>query len=1213
MSSPVVLPSPAMIEGWKDLNEMPIVETAPRSVPMTTIISSSVEGMMDRVIPSKVDLPSSKFVNQIKELEKRIEIINTYIYDYYSRRSTTSPLTKYIESKKKEMNTTETPAIFRSPQSIEIVKNILNPQIELFKKEIEDTKEIASYLSTIFGDSSFWTEGKYSDSFLNTLCLLIHKFTALEFIVPYKRGLINDISIYLNLINDSALSAEVLPIRMKVVDPHSISKLIISECSNIPYTDVMNIFDIILTFIRESLLKTHYITPESHNSYVTASIFLINYYNFNIEKEKTNLMNTKKPVYKMKPFSVDVKNFIRSICSVHKTLNLFFEISPEITQNLPSGFFQNKEDFEINNSLLFQEDSLEKLIRFIREDYRLFSSFLTTYSNEPPNFEVSSHLYKSLEKTLRVIGRIISLLSEHLELIRVKAPETLPEPAPENIPLYQYEYAMKNIKDSMKSAFLLHLMNCRLSIELIIDNFPFIYQCIVYYTQYIIQSFLNITLPSIILKHKDHLSIKQPLETIRTLLGYYKTPNDYEISEKTIKLLKNKSLNIPISSPSLSLLELVRVQIQQLINNGSLTLKSSGIFSSDYIHPEEAILLKQFIEDTKLFSDLLSLPKTIFSVSDQSSLYFKERWLDVCHTSFFKVTTSLPVILSNFALAHSQKEELTAAIFYPLSIYDDAASTSLKILKSRLIYEEIKEEARICLITITRMISDNSFNPIRKYAALRSLPKSLTEDVLKRDGAPTRAVLTETFAVSHIGSLLSQNQLFLFGCPIDTKTLMADRINEIIHDSIMELINLTGKHGILVIIIIRKLLQILESLHSIMESYGLPLMKYSEIFRNAIRADSPNSLTTLLLYNISNHLIGPLLNDYYLMTIPNRLVPKIHPMITIPGVTRDQVSILLETILRPTATFVSTESFRELFWLLEDGSIFLLHQQLLIELEDLFTQFCDLYINISKQLTRIKDASLNANSSQVFDRFLGAYRFFLDNSDVHALFQLMAEIGSVIAVSEMMDHAYLLKKTTKEQVGSFILSRPLQEVTNSISPSDHPELFELFDNNFRDSQHYFDSFNQITTNKEIVSPFLYQSVLIFSRLLQDKYNLFEETTTDLLDLQSLKGFASNWSVLEFLFCMLEVTSNEKSPGSLVKYGEGVQLCSALILSLTNQQNLFRLLNIGEKINAHDASDFSANTSKSVKKFQAVYKLVSSSLSCAISTIQPAVQQVFQTK
>jgi hypothetical protein len=227
----------------------------------------------------------------------------------------------------------------------------------------------------------------------------------------------------------------------------------------------------------------------------------------------------------------------------------------------------------------------------------------------------------------------------------------------------------------------------------------------------------------------------------------------------------------------------------------------------------------------------------------------------------------------------------------------------------------------------------------------------------------------------------------------------------------------------------------------------------------------------------------------------------------------------------------------------------------------------------------------------------------------------MGEIGNVLAISEMMDNALLLKRQSETHTADFLLNR---------SPGNQPEdpgaeFFGLFDETFEKTRPYFSHLVARPTDQEVVQPFLYAAVQEIARGVLTNPGLFEETSPSILDLPSLNGFAARWSVLDFLFSLIEaekVNGSEKPSeiGSIVRFGEGVHLCAAVLLCITGQRSLFKPLSIGAKISAHFETDFSSGGKGArVKKFITVNKLVSAGFHCAVSVLQRMVDLIIRRK
>jgi hypothetical protein len=180
-------------------------------------------------------------------------------------------------------------------------------------------------------------------------------------------------------------------------------------------------------------------------------------------------------------------------------------------------------------------------------------------------------------------------------------------------------------------------------------------------------------------------------------------------------------------------------------------------------------------------------------------------------------------------------------------------------------------------------------------------------------------------------------------------------------------------------------------------------------------------------------------------------------------------------------------------------------------------------------------------------------------------------------------------------------------------PQRDPDFFGLFDKQFQDTRPYFAGLVGLPKETEVMQPFLFNAVQEIAREVLGSRGVFDETAQDLMDLPSLRGFAAKWSVIDFLFSLIEVGSmtseSGDEPGAIMKFGEGTHLCAAVILCITGQTSLFRAFSIGGKIAAHSERDFSAATSSRIKLYRSVNRLVSSAFQCAVSILQRTVDLI----
>jgi hypothetical protein len=133
-------------------------------------------------------------------------------------------------------------------------------------------------------------------------------------------------------------------------------------------------------------------------------------------------------------------------------------------------------------------------------------------------------------------------------------------------------------------------------------------------------------------------------------------------------------------------------------------------------------------------------------------------------------------------------------MYYPMLIYDDAASTALCVLKSRFLYNEIKGEAKICLMSATRTIADSAFSPMRHICTMKLVSRKMAE-YLQQDERLGPAAFGENQNSVQLGVMFEQNQVALLGCNVNTKSLITDRLNDLMSQEIMKVVDLTDRHG----------------------------------------------------------------------------------------------------------------------------------------------------------------------------------------------------------------------------------------------------------------------------------------------------------------------------------------------------------------------------------------------------------------------------------
>ena len=1198
MLGSIFVPTPSVINNWNTLNTLPIVETAPRSVPLSIFVRYPSESLYDRTISLSVGFPQTDTLILVMQLGQDIQKVERFLAEIYSKRAASTPLFSYLEKVKAEKKLKDYPPEFLSEKGQNIAKSLNKPTIDFLQKIRNETTGIVQNLSALFSNDNIWMTGKYSEALIDHISILIFKLTALEQLLQVKSSIINDVTNFLKLAKDQELSESIMKLRMWITSKNSITHQIRDTGKNIPEKSFKAMFKIISSFLRKKIEDDDFIYPEMQYVYLNMFIFMLQYYKQQQEIEIKKNSDNKKPKYVLKELSDEMKNFIKCIIIKYPILLIFFEYASDTGSAIPESMKTTSHKTSIQETAKYAPPTLDSLLVDLRKYYSKLSNNITRILFHEPNPSEAEELSNCLVATLHIVAA--SLNSVHEIISKSLAfPPPVP-PGMENKQMTKFELSMKYGFKNDLQMILLILSISRSIKEVIISNLPLVQQYINYYVQYYFQNFAYNKLPPAIVRSSKCEELKKILEKIRALIGFF-NDNDFPIRPEAKKYGK-LTPNVPNCAPHISIVEIVRIQLQNLINpENPLTAKKS-VLSSSELASEDRKEIEQFLQNTKSFGDILALSDTIDVIFDQSSMFFKETYLDIEKVNFFPASTSLPIILSEYALENYQKPELTNALFFPLSIYDDAASTALRYLKSKYLYDEIKAEAEICLESITRSIADSAFHPIWKFAAVRSLSKSMSSSL--PNNSEITAMLNEGVSTIRIGVLLMQNQLFLLGCPIDTKDLIATRINALMYESIQKVFGLLNKDGILAIIAFKQILEILRSTHALLLDFGLPIMPFDDTLSIVLSTDTPNSLQSSFLLSISDHLQNYVLDDYYLLINPYRLIPRNYRKVDIKKIFKSNAGNLMQLILEPTTSFISTESFRELFWMLDDGAITILHNQLLLSIDDIFDDFIQLFSAVQSRLQRIKNSPIASSCSEVFDRFEGAYMHFIDDSDILKLFSVMSQLGNIFAISEMMDNAYALKRSSTDQITSFLFCKS-PENPNAQSP----ELFALFDGQLKEQEKYFSSYKSTPTESEVIQPFLHKMLTQFSSFMYKNQNKFAETSTNLLDLTSLKGFAATWSILEFLFILRESIHKTNDNNNYQSFGDGVQLCAAAVLCYTDQVSLYRLLSIGSRIKSHSLTDFNTNKDSREKFFIAANDKFSSTLQYAISSYKPILDHI----
>ena len=1192
-----------------------------RSIPgnMTepVFIQNSSESNYYYSISSKIPIPAAAHMKKIVFLESQIYLISHFINFSYSKRSVAGPLLRYFETVRHE-DENKFNELLKSEQTTAAGKKMLNPLISFFEQIQLNAQQLGVYFVNILNDDKFWDDALYSDIYLSKLSMLVYKIISIETVIQYKPGLIDDISKLSKFIKDTKFIMNFQNLRMWISAFNSNTRTIIEEIiSKVSYARIFSFFNILFNFIQNQIVQQKYILSEEKYSYIAMLIFIVKLYYKAMEKEKreSEQSNKYKPI--MVPLPLNVKIFIEDIVFTHKSIMIYCEIWPDLRQYFPNDIF----NFTAKEKQSRKEQSL---FGFGIEDIESTKDDIQILDDKRMSlFRASRIITKSIGKQIlpeeqiltavpnlcREVSTTVSLLAEMLEQRRSYLP-----PKPDNISneqwkdnatksKFQYDYAMTKGLSDIKKRLLLLIAACRTSLEVVQKNDISIISSIHKLTQEYIQSFVAEKIP-ILIQQTPQLS--QIFNALKDILGSFVTETIQSDNPKLEGQTVTKNI-IPKSSPHLMFLELARVQLQMIINPNSPYRTKQNIFSNTIIGEKSIQIIQKFIDDTYFFSDLLKLPELLSKTGDLSSLFFKEYWLDRCKVSFFRVNTSLPYILTNYALENYSQIKVIFAIFYPLSIYDDAAHFALNSLKSTLLYNEIKNEAQVCLACITRLIADLTFHPMLTFFATRSFHQSLLKELINEGFFPA---LYATSAAPRMNILLEPNQLFLLGCSVDVKTLIARRINELFDATLSQIETLIHQNGLLVMIAIKKIIDVLNITNKHLLSYGLPIQTFSQLFRYRFAMDNPDSLQNVIIVEISDYVNNVLFSEYYTLTTPFRIIPYVQPQISFMSIFKNQGASIMERILKPTCTTITLQHIQAYLEIVGINGANILFMQFLNLIKSYFDDFIESYKKMQSNFILMKDFSDKISCAQAFSKYFGAYGNYLSSPLIDEIFYDLSSIGNILALASLLDNAVLLFSLNSQLTSAYCFSIPVNKDEKPFYPDDS-ELFDCFDKEFGQCKQYFSTYFKLFSSNDEYNVYFTRCIEILVHLVQNT-PILHESSSDLLNIKSLTSFAASWSILDFLFTLNEVSIKGKLDDSnnntIRKWGESTYLTSAVIHLATRQIHLHDLLSINETIIYYDKVEFGNSKNSVLYEFLKVARFRRSSFRFAKEFAEPFVRK-----
>ena len=1142
-----------------DLQSFHLVDIAPNSVPQATFLRLPNDPCYEQGLYLPTDMTPTGNITEIHVLHERMDVLNTVISKFYSHRSIMEPLQDYVK---------ENPS--NAKDLAPIAKQYTDPLVKLVNEAMDQAHQCAQHLQQIFSNKEMWTNGHYSVELLEAVCETIFRLFVLDKLRSSKKAVAFDLTALNQMMIAGTASGVVTPAMTKWLnDSDSIERDLLDALKLVP-SDLMGISgQIFYRYIKETLSSESMMLPDSKYALlISLAVFM-----------------------KVSPttFSQTEANFVRQLFETTPYIPLYCEFAVNICE-----FVSKTELFK--SSTKFEQVPVEtpKMVRVLRKRFSEVATRLhhaTASQQRLDSGSTTSEIINACVEAIKLISSTTDILKEQYAAKLAKPPKD-----PQQMKPYErsvrYGYAPTELK-----AMLQLLALCRGLHDLIRMNLPSIYPKICSAIQHTFQDVIKnvLEVASVKCKRKKK-ALKKLIDQIRGIGGDWLPGENPAITAKKETEIKTREIPVRVAAPSSKLIDLVRIQFQHILNPESRFMqpsKKKAMKGKRCLPGSVEKRLHEFLSESTNWVKLLSLEQSLTLAADQSCFYFKEVQLDMNDAVQFPVRSSVPFTLCQFALDNYVQPDLTEVIFYPLSIYDDAANMALTVHKSRMMFDEIRAEAQVCLDTLSVLIGDFTFNGFRTFAALRQLPDKIAAKLKM-----THERRWPNSQAYRLRTLLQQNQYYLLSRQVALKSLIAPRVDQELNNAVAKLFHIGQEHGVVASLAISQVLGIVRETHRLLMEQGLPLMPFKDIERTAKWDNNLESFASKYLRDVTKHLFRMLARRYILYINPLRLLPPRKVQLPTEPLGQLNLGKILKDVLDSSVAFVTVHHFSVFLRQLSDGAIVLLSQSLHQHIKQSFTYFLGKYNDVRGRLTRIKDAPFGTSAHAAFTRYEGAYKFLLNDHSVMNLLSAMQNIGNTFAVAELIDEALSMKEFNVVQVMSY-----LRSVDNNGTPRD--EIGGLFDQEFRDALKIVTA-RPMTIAEDSQQVLLTMAVNEFLSHVNKEFHVFEEPNEKSHDFTTMTGFAAVWSVIEFLYCLMESGRAADEDAGFAKYGQGVILCAALMLLGTNQVNISKLLSIGRKMQRHNQTDMSGLADEKIIRFLAVSQMDAATLDWGFLFFQPFV-------
>eukprot|EP01130_Rhizamoeba_saxonica_P001253 TRINITY_DN11136_c0_g1_i1.p1 TRINITY_DN11136_c0_g1~~TRINITY_DN11136_c0_g1_i1.p1 ORF type:complete len:1442 (-),score=319.44 TRINITY_DN11136_c0_g1_i1:37-3855(-) len=623
--------------------------------------------------------------------------------------------------------------------------------------------------------------------------------------------------------------------------------------------------------------------------------------------------------------------------------------------------------------------------------------------------------------------------------------------------------------------------------------------------------------------------------------------------------------------PSSTQLGVIRGYVSSLITHA----KSRGTFAAKDIQTNQLKALELFYSNSFFYRHVLDYIQTIEKITDLSTLWYREYWLEQTESVQFPIDISFPWVLTEHVIDTPNYFTMMEFILSPLSIYNDAADYSINVQKKKFLFDEIEAETNLALDQLLYRLCDMIFTSYKIQASSIQLETNVRKSILNLYPDKMDKLIAP---ITNFVVLLEQRHFKLLGRSIDLNNQMSIRMTNLIRDNLDYAMWILESSSVVSILAFENLLENIRLTHFLM-SKNLTL----DPFENILEEVDQNVSLVSLHGKIALHVIFEIMTDltpHFIYSGPTQRFIRIQTENEKQRKNKPPVNMkflygntsmtgAFSAIDELTESFFGIPHIHALLRLLGDSMPLIIEQildNMKIKLNQVIIPICkEIQSGIPDISLPVTDYGIEGSIARYTATLAEIVAYTSTDSGVYKQF---SSWGNTISLLHLLDIAYADETST-----TYIMSSPFLGVNGSDEPTPLAKAFEKLKFGLAENR---------SVDEEIVESLLKSTTLMenFYSTTSDKFSFltiglqtlesivtehndiwcasedaYNDGLTDniLLPVEKSNEFYRLWSVLQFILCAKKEN---------LVYGDGLYWAGCTIIHLLQQKYRFEALDLG---------------------------------------------------